>query len=205
MTAFDSDARPTSGRTADVPGADVSGREGTVASSGAGPTTSVPQKRGDAGWVGNVATRDLTVDAPRFQFKQHVGQAGAGEEFREVGTWDPEKARVVSVWRDPANGRDYIVNGHHRHEIECERERSLGGGIPRYMVPICLRRLFDHSAGPEHVQHPGTCPAERPWKPHSRRCSGPDRRQAAMRAAAGWRGSAARERSQRLAGSSNAA
>jgi hypothetical protein len=74
-------------------------------------------QRGEPGWVGNVPTSELHVDALRFQFKQNVGQGGAGEEFREVGRWDPEKAGVISVWRDPADGKDYVVNGHHRYEM----------------------------------------------------------------------------------------
>jgi len=74
-------------------------------------------KPGEPGWVGNVPLSQLTVDAPRFQFKRNVGQGGAGEEFREVRRWDAEKAGVVSVWRDPRDGKDYIVNGHHRFEM----------------------------------------------------------------------------------------
>ena len=79
--------------------------------------TPAPKKRGEPGWVGNVPTSSLHVDPTRFQFKRNVGQGGAGEEFREVGHWDPEKAGVVSVWRDPADGKDYVVNGHHRYEM----------------------------------------------------------------------------------------
>jgi Histidine phosphatase superfamily (branch 1) len=72
---------------------------------------------GAPGWVGNVPTSDIQVDAPRFQFKRNVGQGGAGEELREVTKYDPEKAGVTAVWRDPANGKTYVVNGHHRVEL----------------------------------------------------------------------------------------
>ncbi len=57
------------------------------------------------------------MDAPRFQFKANVGQGGAGEELRDVTKYDPEKAGVVAVWKDPANGQTYVVNGHHRVEL----------------------------------------------------------------------------------------
>lgn len=69
------------------------------------------------GWVGNIPTSDIHVDAPRFQFKANVGQGGAGEEFRGVQHWDPELAGVVHVWLDPADGKTYVVNGHHRVEM----------------------------------------------------------------------------------------
>jgi hypothetical protein len=41
-------------------------------------TANAGKQRGDPGWVGNVPTSSLHVDAPRFQFKQNVGQGGAG-------------------------------------------------------------------------------------------------------------------------------
>lgn len=69
------------------------------------------------GWVGNIPTSEIQVDAPRFQFKANVGQGGAGEELRGVTKWDPEKAGITAVWRDPEDGKTYIVNGHHRMEL----------------------------------------------------------------------------------------
>jgi hypothetical protein len=76
-----------------------------------------PAEQGEPGWVGNVPTSSIRVDAPRFQFKRNVGQGGAGEELREVRTWDPEKAGIISVWKDPKDGQTYVVNGHHRIEL----------------------------------------------------------------------------------------
>jgi hypothetical protein len=81
----------------------------------AGPESSIAP--GEPGWVGNIPTTQIMVDAPRFQFKQNVGQGGAGEELREVARYDPEKAGVTSVWKDPADGKTYVVNGHHRVEL----------------------------------------------------------------------------------------
>jgi hypothetical protein len=80
------------------------------------PAPPPPEQRGP-GWVGNIPTSEIQVDAPRFQFKRNVGQGGAGEELREVTKYDPEKAGVTSVWRDPADGKTYVVNGHHRVEL----------------------------------------------------------------------------------------
>jgi hypothetical protein len=39
---------------------------------------------GEPGWVGNVPTPDLRIDAPSFQLKQNAGQDGACQEFRKV-------------------------------------------------------------------------------------------------------------------------
>jgi hypothetical protein len=80
------------------------------------PVVHTPEDRGP-GWVGNIPTSEIQVDAPRFQFKRDVGEGGAGEELRSVKKWDPEKAGVVAVWRDPGNGKTYVVNGHHRLEL----------------------------------------------------------------------------------------
>src|SRR5579859_1017249 len=64
--------------------------------------------------VVDLPVSSIHVDAPRFQFKANVGQGGAGEELRGVGHWDAEMAGVVLVWRDPADHKTYIVNGHNR-------------------------------------------------------------------------------------------
>lgn len=81
------------------------------------PATSQQAAERGPGWVGNIPTSEIQVDAPRFQFKANVGQGGAGEELRSVKKWDPEKAGVVAVWKDPADGKTYVVNGHHRFEL----------------------------------------------------------------------------------------
>lgn len=60
---------------------------------------------------------EISADPVRFQFKQNSGQNGVGEESRAVTKWDPEKAGVVSVWKDPADGKTYVVNGHNRLDM----------------------------------------------------------------------------------------
>jgi broad specificity phosphatase PhoE len=69
------------------------------------------------GFIGNIPTSEIHADPVRFQFKQNVGQGGAGETFRDVTKWDPEMGGTVSVWLDPADGKTYVVNGHHRLEM----------------------------------------------------------------------------------------
>lgn len=74
--------------------------------------------RPEPGSVANVPTKDLSVDAARFQFKQRAtGKAGITDEFSEVKKFDPEKSGILSVWHDPADGKTYVVNGHHRFEM----------------------------------------------------------------------------------------
>ncbi len=75
------------------------------------------EKSPEAGTVAEIPTGDIHVDAPRFQFKSNVGAGGAGEEFRGVTKFDPEKSGIISVWRDPEDGKVYVVNGHHRVEM----------------------------------------------------------------------------------------
>lgn len=66
------------------------------------------------GTIAQMPTDQIRVDAPRFQFKQNVGQGGAGEELRVVKKFDPEKSGILSVWKDPADNETYVVNGHNR-------------------------------------------------------------------------------------------
>ena len=38
-------------------------------------------------------------------------------ELHGVKNWNPESAGVISVWRDPENGKTFVVNGHHRLDL----------------------------------------------------------------------------------------
>jgi hypothetical protein len=66
----------------------------------------------------NVPTGGLKTDPSRFQYKLNTsGEHGVTDEFKQVRTWSPDFAGVISVWRDPETGEDYVVNGHHRYEL----------------------------------------------------------------------------------------
>jgi hypothetical protein len=68
--------------------------------------------------VHTVPTGSLKTDAKRFQYKvKDIGEDGVTGELKGVGKWNPELAGALLVWRDPENGQDYVVNGHHRHEL----------------------------------------------------------------------------------------
>jgi hypothetical protein len=78
-------------------------------------------------------TGEIHADPVRFQFKMDTGgKAGTGEELKGVQKWDKELAGVTSVWKDPKNGKTYIVNGHHRLEL-----------ADRLKVPNLLARYIE--------------------------------------------------------------
>lgn len=69
------------------------------------------------GKVYNMPTGEIIADPARFQFKLNVNKEGVTDELKSVKKFDPEMAGVVSVWKDPANGKTYVINGHHRLEL----------------------------------------------------------------------------------------
>ena len=70
------------------------------------------------GDVAKMDPRGIIADPARFQFKRDTGgAAGVGDELKAVKKYDPEMGGVLSVWRDPADGKTYVVNGHHRLEL----------------------------------------------------------------------------------------
>lgn len=70
------------------------------------------------GKVYNAPIDALHVDPSRFQYKLNVDSVhGVTAELRAVKTFNPDFAGVLSVWRDPADGQTYVINGHHRYEL----------------------------------------------------------------------------------------
>lgn len=61
-----------------------------------------------------VSTRELHVDPDRFQYKRGMGAGGVGSKLKGV-QYNPDLAGILNVWPDPADGKTYVVNGHHRH------------------------------------------------------------------------------------------
>ncbi|MBA3578918.1 MAG: ParB N-terminal domain-containing protein [Gemmatimonadaceae bacterium] len=58
----------------------------------------------------------ITVDPSRFQFKAGGNTAGVTSSAKIDGPWNEGRAGVLMVWQDPADGKTYVVNGHHRLE-----------------------------------------------------------------------------------------
>lgn len=68
--------------------------------------------------VYTVHPKSLKTDPKRFQYKAvGVREDGVTDELRGTKTWNPELGGVLLVWRDPADGEDFVINGHHRHEL----------------------------------------------------------------------------------------
>lgn len=62
--------------------------------------------------------KDIHVDPARFQFKAAAdAESGASELLKEVKVFRKEKAGVILVWKDPADGKFYVINGHHRLDL----------------------------------------------------------------------------------------
>ena len=67
--------------------------------------------------IAKVAVSDLTLAPERFQYKIGHGKAGVTGTLKEAKQFREELAGVVNVWRDPADGKTYVVNGHNRVEL----------------------------------------------------------------------------------------
>jgi hypothetical protein len=57
---------------------------------------------------------EIGIDPDRFQYKMVHGATGSTGSLTGVQAWDPNLAQGVMLWRDPADGRVWVVNGHNR-------------------------------------------------------------------------------------------
>ena len=57
-----------------------------------------------------VQTKDLTADPATFQWRQMPRPT-----IPEGAPWDQDKAGPIDVWRDPADNKVKVVDGHHRY------------------------------------------------------------------------------------------
>lgn len=80
------------------------------------PDTGIPAEP-KRGAVYNIKTSALEVDPARFQFKTNTDAAGVTKELAGVKVFNPDFAGVISAWKDPDNGKTYVVNGHHRTDL----------------------------------------------------------------------------------------
>lgn len=62
---------------------------------------------------------ELFTDPLRFQYKQGVDEVGVqrGKSLSGVQKWNTDLEEAVDVWKDPADGKTYIVNGHNRRQL----------------------------------------------------------------------------------------
>ena len=82
--------------------------------------------------LATIGVNEIAVNPQRFQFKQ-AGQTKTGQSgsLGAITKYNTDLAGVVSVWRDPADGKTYVVNGHNRlaaakrHQIPTVNVRYL--------------------------------------------------------------------------------
>jgi len=67
--------------------------------------------------VKEVSPHDIAADPGRFQYKVNVGSTGTNSELKGVKKWNENLGGVVLTWKDPADGKEYVINGHHRLEL----------------------------------------------------------------------------------------
>ena len=69
----------------------------------------------EPGTVREMKPGEIGFDPLRFQYKINA-TATTGEvgSLSGVRKWDPNLSGVMSVWKDPADGEVYVVNGHNR-------------------------------------------------------------------------------------------
>ncbi|MBP3529865.1 MAG: hypothetical protein J6K25_01605 [Thermoguttaceae bacterium] len=76
----------------------------------------VPYTPPEKGKVYEVPIDSLNLDPSRFQFKLNTNAQGVTDDLKGA-EFDPMQAGIIHVWRDPDDGKDYIVNGHHRFNL----------------------------------------------------------------------------------------
>jgi broad specificity phosphatase PhoE len=81
------------------------------------PAETKPSAELAPGKVGEMKVSDLKVAPAKFQYKLSTDAEGVGTLLKETKVFNPDLAGVISVWRDPADGKTYVVNGHHRYEL----------------------------------------------------------------------------------------
>lgn len=127
--------------------------------------------------VYTIPTDSLHVDAKRFQYKvSGIDKQGVTDELKETKKWNPELGGVLLIWRDPENGKDYVINGHHRHELASRlganelNVRYIDASTPlearakgalaniaegRGTALDAAKYMRDIGQGPEHLQRAG--------------------------------------------------
>jgi 2'-5' RNA ligase len=132
-----------------------------------------PPLRGE---VGTMKTSELKLAPNRFQYKLGTDAEGVSTLLKEQDKFNPDLAGVISVWRDPHDGKFYVVNGHHRFELakrtgqrtipvrhiaapDAEQARSIGAlqNIAEGRgTPIDAAKFFrDSRVTPEHLKDVG--------------------------------------------------
>lgn len=76
-------------------------------------TTVQPTTPPASSGIGTMRVADIARDPDRFQYKVSTGAKGQSGELTGI-PYNPALQGVLSVWKDPKDGKTYVVNGHNR-------------------------------------------------------------------------------------------
>lgn len=77
--------------------------------------TNPPGVFSNNGTVSELPREDIHVAPDRFQFRSDAsGKHGVTKKATADNDFDRDKAGPLAVWKDPKNGKVYVVDGHHR-------------------------------------------------------------------------------------------
>lgn len=79
------------------------------------------------GKIGEMKLSDLNLAPNKFQYKLGHDAEGTSTLLKEQSKFNHDLAGTISVWKDPADGKFYVVNGHHRYELAKRTgEKTIG-------------------------------------------------------------------------------
>lgn len=74
-----------------------------------------------------MSPKKIEADPRRFQFRTEMSESGLGD----VEHYNPDLGGVISVWKDPEDGKTYVVNGHHR--LDLAKRAGADNVLVRYL------------------------------------------------------------------------
>jgi hypothetical protein len=90
------------------------------------------QATGKGAQITRTPLADLALDPKRFQYKLNTNQEGT-TDLLTGNKWNDNLAGIVTAWRDPADGKLYVINGHHR--VSLAKENGVGDMAVRILDP----------------------------------------------------------------------
>lgn len=112
LTADDVETEPEVATEAPKQDTVVNVPRGTIGEGAAAPTGDIAP-----GQAGTIPASSLSFDPKRFQYKLNTAGPSGTSNLLRGQRFNENLAGVVQYWRDPADGKNYVVNGHHRAEL----------------------------------------------------------------------------------------
>jgi len=98
---------------------------------------------------------DIQRDPKEFQYRPSDAK-GITDKYRNVNTWD-ENTNPLTVWRDPADGKVKLVNGHQRYGIA---ERAGQPDVPVKFIKAATAAEAKHTGMWENLRDGQAKPEE---------------------------------------------